>query len=67
MQVIKIKCDNPSCQNIDDPEDGISVPYGWLHLQGLFIGTGPGISVVICSTACITEAVDAAVEEERQK
>ena len=69
MRVERIKCDNPGCHNVETPEwvsaNGKShrPPYGWLSLKGYFQGTGPSISVEVCSVACLELAVGHAVEQ----
>jgi len=68
----KIKCDNPGCTNEEEAEwwasrgTNHSPPYGWLKVEGFFQGTGPGLTVEVCSVACLTPAVDRAIDLQRQ-
>jgi len=60
MQVVRTRCDNPLCKTIGEPESGNPYvgPYGWVRLDVVIIGTGPNVSVEVCSSGCITKAVE---------
>jgi len=61
------KCDNPSCTTTgkaENEEDPYVPPYGWLTLQGGFIGTGPFFEVVVCSLDCLEAAVNEIVVQD---
>lgn len=68
MKVAMIACDNPGCAALAEAEwmsaSGRThrPPYGWLRLDGYFQGSGPSISVEVCSLACLEQAVQAAVD-----
>lgn len=74
MRVERSKCDNPRCDNTEVPESADApagtkyiAPYGWLMLSGFFVGTGPKITVEVCSTACLQPAVDHLVDQDRDR
>jgi hypothetical protein len=75
---LMIKCDNPRCSNIGEPEfvpgengtrkkksDRIMAPYGWHQGDGWLQGCGPSYTYMACSDACVGPAVISLVEMAR--
>lgn len=72
------KCDNPKCEVVGRPEwipqlenprsrKPPAPPYGWLVVEGYYMGSGPSAKVTVCSNACLAPAWDAAVEEAHRR
>jgi hypothetical protein len=72
------ECDNPQCKVVGAPEWIPQLenprskkppvpPYGWLVVQGTYIGCGPNATVTVCSNACLSPAWEHAVEEAYRK
>lgn len=72
------KCDNPSCDVTGVPEwipqnenprsrKPPAPPYGWLVIEGYYMGAGPDAKVVVCSDGCLSPAWMAAVEEVHRR
>ena len=56
MKVEMTACDNPTCPELTDAE-----AYSWITAKVFWRGCGPEVAVTVCATACIEEAVHAAV------
>lgn len=67
MKITMIACDNPPCAATGEPEHiGRTThmpPYGWLRVNARIQGTGPAVTVDVCSTACVEGALDNAIQE----
>jgi hypothetical protein len=71
-----IKCDNPLCSTIGEPEhipgkrpkknERLMAPYGWHMGDGWLIGTGPNYTYFACSDECVGPAVMDLVERARR-
>jgi hypothetical protein len=64
MRVTRIKCDNPKCKSVGEPEwinkdnpTDYTPPYAWWHVDGNRFGPGPSIQVEVCSVKCISPAI----------
>lgn len=65
MKVEMVGCDNPRCKSLDHPESvkPYAPPYGWIKLTGYVQGHGPALKIEVCSTDCVSPAV----EEQRRR
>lgn len=72
------ECDNPKCGNVGAPEwipqlenprsrKPPAPPYGWLVIEGYYMGPGPSAKVVVCSDGCLPLAWEHAIEELRRR
>jgi len=69
------ECDNPKCENVGRPEwvppprskKLPAPPYGWLTVEGYYMGSGPSARVVVCSDECLAPAWEYAIEEIRRR
>jgi hypothetical protein len=73
--VLMIRCDNPACKSIGEPEhvpgrDGpkkrnekITGPYGWHQGHGWCVGSGPSYDYMACSDECVGPAITELVRQ----
>ena len=78
MLIPMVRCDNPKCKSVGEPEwiaeEGPSVdpskytgPYGWIDSEISFVGSGPALHVDACSVKCLTPAVQDLLEQHRRR
>lgn len=53
------RCDNPSCGEVTDET------YGWITGKLTINGHGPTVTIEVCSTGCLEEGFDSAVERQQ--
>lgn len=83
MEVLMIKCDNPTCKSLGAPEfvpgqygpkrrgEKVMAPYGWHQGEGFLMGSGPNYAYMACSDSCVGPAIidklKRAYEEEQNR
>lgn len=69
MTTIKMTlCDNPRCGSMKAPESikPYRPPYAWLTLKGGWFGSGPSVSIEVCSLECVEPALEDAAKQQEQ-
>jgi hypothetical protein len=79
VERLMIKCDNPKCSSIGEPEfvpgqygpkkrgQRVMGPYGWHQGDAWIVGCGPSFVYMACSTECVGPAVMDLLEQARRK
>lgn len=56
-----IVCDNPDCESITYDR------YGWLVGELTIVGSGPKVTVEVCSSECLEGGVDFRIEDHHSR